>query len=103
MSASPVAQTIYEQLGGRRFAAMTGARDFVSDGNTLRFRLPARFARRGITRVRIDYHPGQDLYEIQFARIRGLYTLDVIERAAGVYAEDLQRIFTDATGLDTHL
>jgi len=30
-----IAKTILAQLGGNRFIAMTGSKDFVSDGNTL--------------------------------------------------------------------
>ena len=35
-----IANTILEQLGGNKFIAMTGAKNFVSDGNTLRMTLP---------------------------------------------------------------
>ncbi len=32
-----IAETIYSQLGGNRFKAMTGAHSLVSDGNTFQF------------------------------------------------------------------
>ena len=28
-----IAKTIFEQIGGRRFAAMTGSKDFIDMGN----------------------------------------------------------------------
>lgn len=31
-----IAKTILEQIGGRRFAAMTGSKDFIDMGNGLR-------------------------------------------------------------------
>ena len=33
-----IAKTILEQIGGRRFAAMTGSKDFIDMGNGLRMR-----------------------------------------------------------------
>lgn len=34
-----IAKTIFEQIGGRRFAAMTGSKDFIDMGNGLRMSL----------------------------------------------------------------
>ncbi len=34
-----IAQTILQQIGGRRFTAMTGSRDFIDMGNGLRMSL----------------------------------------------------------------
>lgn len=34
-----IAQTILQQIGGRRFATMTGSRDFINMGNGLRMSL----------------------------------------------------------------
>ena len=34
-----IAKTILEQIGGRRFAAMTGSKDFIDMGNGLRMGL----------------------------------------------------------------
>ena len=34
-----IAKTILEQIGGRRFAAMTGSKDFIDMGNGLRMSL----------------------------------------------------------------
>ena len=33
-----IAKKILEQIGGRRFAAMTGSKDFIDMGNGLRMR-----------------------------------------------------------------
>jgi hypothetical protein len=49
-----VAETILEQLGGKRFIVMTGAKHFAADGNALRFRLPSNFAKSGINAVTIS-------------------------------------------------
>ncbi len=48
-----VAQTILQQLGGRRFMAMTGARAMAAHKDGLSFKLPSNFARHGINYVKI--------------------------------------------------
>lgn len=48
-----VSKTILEQLGGRRFIAMTGARDLIGGTNYLMFRLPRGLAKNGINKVKI--------------------------------------------------
>lgn len=61
-----VAETILKQLGGDRFIAMTGARNFLADGNALRFRLPSNFAKRRINAVRFTLN-GTDTYDVVFS------------------------------------
>lgn len=98
-----VAQTILAQLGGRRFLAMTGARNCVGSDTDLAFRLPGTpgFVKRGINVVRITL-TWRDTYTVVFSRLfRG--TLTEVITLEEVYAEDLQAAFTRETGLDTHL
>ncbi|WP_224962767.1 hypothetical protein [Geomonas subterranea] len=102
-----VAQTILDQLGGRRFTAMTGAKDFVGSEaeKSLTFRLPSNFANKGINRVKITLD-WSDTYTVEAMKItkgRAGYITKAIEQRARVYAEDLQKVFTEMTGLDTHL
>lgn len=96
-----VALNIIAQLGGNKFRAMTGAKDFLSFKNGLGFKLPTRFAKSGINYVKIILTP-DDLYTITFIKYRGIKATTVCE-CEGVFAEDLQRVFTEKTGLDTHL
>lgn len=96
-----VASVILEQLGGNRFAVMTGAKNFVSDGNSLRFKLPANFAKDGINLVRITLDPS-DTYSLEFMKMRGT-NVQTIATREGVYAEDLRKVFKTETGLDTSL
>jgi len=100
-----IAQTILSQLGGNKFLAMTGARDLVTGASALRFKLPARFAKDGINFVSITLTPA-DLYDVRFGKMAGpSKCFEVTEKASftGVYSDQLQSIFTLATGLDTHL
>lgn len=94
-----VAQTILQQLGGNKFAAMTGAKNFVGGENALSFFIGKNS--KSINRVFIQYDTGNDLYNMVFQRYRKLES-KVIRSFEGVYASDLQRLFTLATGMNTH-
>jgi hypothetical protein len=102
MSDMTVANTILQQLGSGRFLAMTGASNLTGSENSLSFKLP-RIAAKKITHVRIELSPSDD-YTMTFLRcsLRPLRH-DEIEKVEGVYAEDMQRIFTETTGLKTSL
>ena len=91
---------ILQQLGGNRFIAMTGAKYFAgSNDGDLSFKIGRNAS--GITHVKIKLND-LDLYNIDFIRVRGTLVKS-LRCVNNVYAEDLQRIFTATTGLDTHL
>ena len=96
-----VAQTILQQLGGRRFIVMTGAKHFFVDGDALRFRLPSNFAKRCINAVRITL-TAADTYDLVFSNVRGLDSTE-IATVTGIYADQLRDVFRSETGLDTTL
>jgi len=99
-----IAQTILAQLGGRRFIAMTGARDFIGGDNFITFGLPAGFAKDGINKIRITLD-WTDTYIFEALKVFPGPELkfDTIKKLDYVYADDLEDIFTSLTGLDTHL
>ena len=107
-----VAATILMQLGGRRFIAMTGSKDFVGTEDSLLMTLSRN--KSGANRLKITLDFGTDTYSVRFYKYlpmrfdhkrgdfitpkeKDIYTLDE------VYWDMLQEIFTDVTGLDTHL
>lgn len=96
-----VSRTILEQLGGRRFIAMTGARDLIGGTNYLMFRLPGGLAKNGINKVKITLD-WTDTYIVE-AMMLGPVVCETVEKTDFVYADDLQSVFTSQTGLDTHL
>lgn len=103
MSNLTVAQTILHQLGGRRFITMTGARDFVGGDSFLLFRLPARFAREGINKVKVILDPS-DTYTLEFLKCNfKKHEFQIIAKRNNIYHDQLQTIFTKETGLDTSL
>jgi len=94
-----VAKCILAQLGGNQFVAMTGARQLVSDYHSLQFGVGRNHA--GVNKVRI-VHNGADLYDMYCYKIRNL-EVKLLSQDEDIYAEDLRKVFTERTGLDTHL
>lgn len=91
-----IAETIIAQLGGNRFVAMTGAKNFVYGEAEVTFKIPQTNA---ISHVRVSLDEARDTYRMVFSTRTGRAKAE----HADVYAEDLQRIFTSETGLYTHL
>lgn len=104
-----IASTIWKQLGGGKFKAMTGAKDVLAltEGNGgLRFSLPTGFSQKdgkstGINRVFIRLN-ASDTYDVEFGGARGKnYT--VRATTEDIYADNLREVFTRYTGLDTSM
>lgn len=98
-----IGHTILQQLGGGKFIAMTGAKNFVLYPDGLRFDLPARFAAKGINKVHITLTPA-DLYTVEFMRwnARAL-ELQKIATENDIYADMLPETFRSHTGLETRM
>lgn len=92
-----VATVILEQLGGRRFLAMTGAKHLFAHPSALSFRLPSNFARDGINHVHIELTT-LDLYDVTFSRYRDS-DLSYQVRITDLDCEQLPLVFTETTGL----
>lgn len=98
-----VAETILSQLGGNKFVAMTGAKDFFGGASlTLTFSLSSRMTRNKCNRVIITLLQGSDTYKVQFCKL-SKFELKTITTLVGVHCSELQQIFTQETGLVTSL
>lgn len=95
-----VANEIMRQLGDHRFLAMTGAKNLLAGPDSLSMKIGSNDKK--VTHVRIVLTPA-DTYRVEFLSIRGTQPWKTLNVAEDVYAEDLQRIFTEYTGLDTRL
>ena len=95
-----VANTILEQLGGRRFLLMTGAKNLAGSNDSLSFKLPSN--PKKVTHVVIKYDYVRDLYNMEFLNIRGV-NRKVLREHEGVYFDMLQDLFTQETGFYTKL
>lgn len=94
-----VAQTILAQLGGNRFAAMTGAKSFCAGENTLTFKIGRNASKATAVRVTLD---PDDTYMMEFLAIRN-FEVTTVASFDGVYCDLLAPTFEDATGLATSL
>lgn len=97
---SDVAKTILQQLGGSKFVAMVGAKNLGSTSNSLSFKISAKTTNKA-THCTISLNQS-DLYNMKFFKCRGSNISEVGEMN-DLYNDQLQTIFTDKTGLDTHL
>ena len=106
-----IAETILEQLGGNKFVVMTGAKNFISDGNTLRMTLPKNMSKANRLYITLD---ADDTYTMRFFKFTAgrlnkktfEFTEDKVKEIRtvnGVYCDMLQDIFTETTGMYTHL
>jgi hypothetical protein len=95
-----IATTILQQLGGRKFIAMTGSHNFVTDGNTLFMTLRRNKAKAKWLRITLN---SLDLYEMEFKKVNSKMDLITVASYENVYDDQLREIFTSVTGLETSL
>ena len=95
-----IAETILEQLGGRLFTLMTGAKNLIHGEDYLQFQIPRGFAKNRATAVRIKL-VGDEHYELTFYKVRGTNVTKISEHTP--IPENLREIFTRETGLDCSL
>ena len=93
-----VAIEIFKQLGGNRFKAMTGAKNFSCTDNSFVYQIPMKKDR--ISHIKITLNC-MDTYDIEFISIWGS-KLKVISKVEGVYNDMLQEIVSKKTGLALH-
>lgn len=95
-----ISNTIFAQLGGNKFLAMTGARMVYSDRG-LAFKMPRGSTKNRCTHVDIKLN-SSDLYDVRYLKLVKM-DLREIKSFQDIHATDLGRNFTEATGLDIHL
>lgn len=108
-----VARTILQQLGGREFLMMTGSKNLVYDENSLRMRLVRNHSGANLLKITLRW---DDLYDMVFTYHRApsyrvkdgkvferKEVFKEIKRYEGVYCDMLRPLFSEVTGLETHL
>lgn len=93
-----VANEILRQLGGKRFAVMTGAKNFVGGDDSLSFQLPK--AKNRIKGVRIVLN-GNDLYDVTFGYMNKKFEYVTVSSHSDIYNDMLVELFERTTGLYT--
>lgn len=106
-----VAEIILQQLGGNRFIAMTGAKDFVADNNSLRMKLPRNGSKANYCKITLGI---DDYYTVEFIKFTPsrfyskTFTYsepkwETLKTYGGVDAMQLVSVFESYTKLYTHL
>jgi len=94
-----VAKEILRQLGGNKFIAMTGAKNFGVTENSLNFKIGKNSSSANWVKVVLN---GKDLYDVSFFQIRR-HKIKTLKTYNDIYNDQLRDIFTDFTGLYTSL
>lgn len=94
------AEAILEYLGGKVFREMTGAKNVVGDDNSLRFTLPS--SPKNIKHVMVLLTPFDTFTMTFWKAVEGDAAPEIAAKYDDVSREDLQNLFTEATGLFTH-
>lgn len=107
-----VCETIFNQLGGNRFAYITGTKNFVSDGNTLRMTIIRNKSKAN--RLYVTYNPDKDLYTMEFWKVTPFRFYAKtgkmipekwvsVKKIEDVFCDQLSEIFEDVTGIYTRI
>ena len=94
-----VANIILNQLGGNKFLTMTGSNNLSSSENSLSMRLRKNNSKANCLIITLTEN---DDYVLTFGQVRA-GRMKVIKRCEMIYVENLQKVFTETTGLDTRL
>jgi hypothetical protein len=95
-----IANTILAQLGGNKFIVMTGSKNFIASKESLTMTLTKNEVKAKYLSVTLN---SNDTYTMLFFSLnRNLDRVTKSEKS-GIYFDQLQSIFTEVTGLDTHL
>lgn len=104
--AKEIAGTILKQLGGQKFIIMVGAHALgcqtEENGNTT---MTCRFkGSKKANYIKVTLN-AMDTYDVKFLKLGRAPKFKITEVAEfdGIYYDQLQKIFTDVTGLYTHL
>lgn len=99
MKNKEIANTIMMQIGGNKFAVMTGIKIYLIVDNGVQMKLTRN--NMGAQWLRITL-AANDTYTMEFIKFK---KMEVVENRKfdGVYNDMLQGIFTNVTGLNTQL
>ena len=98
MTSAQISQTILEQLGGSKFRAMTGVKNFLRSNNSISMHLPNTKNKIKAKYLTVFLNP-DDTFRLRFQK----RNLETIIDITDIHADHLQNTFTQTTGLYTHL
>ena len=95
-----VAEEILRTLGGSRFRAMTGAKNFAGPDTSLRMRIGRNKTNANYMEVVLN---GLDLYDVTFAKVTRMGEMKSVKTYDNVYNDMLVSLFESHTGMYTSL
>ena len=95
-----VANEIYRQLGGNKFAVMTGAKNFIDLENGIRMKIGRNKTNHNWMEVTLN---SLDLYDVAFAKLTKLGERKSLKEYKNVYNDSLVELFERHTGMYTKL
>ena len=95
-----IAKTILEQLGGNRFAVMTGAKNFVDCGDALSMKIGRNKTSSNYLKITLNM---MDLYDVRFSRVSLKGGERSVTEYNDVYNDSLVEVFEKHTGMYTSL
>lgn len=106
MNTREIALGILSQLGGNKFIVMTGSKNFIYGENEkhepyLSMHLTSNKLSAKYLIISLNW---KDLYDMKFLTVdKKTGNKIILKEYNDVYNDMLQDLFTEATGLDTHL
>ena len=95
-----VANEIYRQLGGNKFAVMTGAKNFIDIENGIRMKIGRNKTNHNWMEVTVN---SLELYDVAFAKLTKLGERKSLKEYNNVYNDSLVELFETHTGMYTKL
>ena len=91
-----VAKTILSQLGGNRFAAMTGAKNFGATEDSLSMRIGRNKTNNNYLKITLN---AMDTYDMRFCQVTRKFEEKSVKEFHGVFNDMLVDIFEAHTGM----
>ena len=95
-----VAKTILSQLGGNKFAAMTGAKNFVDCVDALSMRIGRNNTSSNYLKITLNM---MDLYDVRFSRVSLKGGERSVTEYNNIFNDQLVEVFEKHTGMYTKL
>ena len=95
-----VAKTILSQLGGNKFAVMTGAKHFGATEDSLSMRIGRNKTSSNYLKITLNM---MDLYDVRFSRVSPMGGERSVTEYNNVYNDSLVDVFEKHTGMYTSL
>ena len=95
-----IAKTILKQLGGNKFAVMTGAKNFVDCGDALSMRIGRNKTSSNYLKITLNM---MDLYDVRFSRVSPKGGERSVTEYNNIFNDQLVEVFEKHTGMYTKL